>query len=86
MDENKSVACDPLRDKPNWMTPAEAAAEYKRKKSETKRIWGMVLLSGIVSLVLATTVGSIEAFFFFWFVLGMIFTSLACDEKNGPGT
>jgi hypothetical protein len=75
-----------LRDLAGWMSPEEAAAERARKESEPKRIWGMVLLSGVVSGFLAVWVGSITAFFMFWFVLGVMSASWVMDDKDeGPG-
>ena len=74
-----------LRNLSNWLTPEEAAAERARKKSEPKRIWGMVLLSGIISGVLGAAVGSWEAFGLFWLVLGVMSASWVMNDKDeGP--
>jgi len=75
-----------LRNLAGWINPEEAAAECARKKSEPKRIWGMVLLSGVVSGLLAIWVGSIMAFFLFWFVLGVMSARWVMGDKDeGPG-
>lgn len=74
---------DPLL---NWVTPAQAAAERKRKAGEPKRILGCVLLSGILSGILALAMGSWEAFLLLWLVSGVMFSSLATSEREGPGT
>lgn len=74
---------DPLTHDSNWMTPAQAAAARKRKETEPRRIFGAVLLAGILSAGLGLATGRAAAFVFGWIVLGVLFASWACDE-DGP--
>ena len=83
MDKSTS---DPLRNTSNWITLAESAAERKRKETEPKRIFGAILLSGLLAGIVGISTVSWEGFAFCWMVLGVWFAGLACDEKEGPQT